>query len=461
MTKLNAIKSAAIIVLLSLSTLAGADSVQTSAWKKIDVAPGTYQTTDGNGASREITPSCSGGPVCAKDPATGKPNCRLGNKQFSFYFKPGKEQKLIVYFDGGGACWDSNTCVTGQQTPVAAYVPELSKAVPSEGLFDLKNKKNPYRNWSIAVIPYCTGDIHFGSNDQDYTDFTGAVTGVPGGTVTLHHRGFDNFLYVRDWLMSRYSGEDNEDDDKEDKDDHEEKDGKIKELLVTGSSAGGYGAAFAYPHLKQAFPEANGYLMADGSSGVISEVLMQQALRLPEARWGATQNVVTTIPQMNGIFDLPAGQFAPGFYSALAGYYPQDRFSQYTTLFDIVQVLSYNISLKPNDIASWAVISPQVYGAWANQAAGKAFALSSHPNYRFYIAGGCNHTLLSFNDDFYSRQPTPASSFLSWFKALTGEEENGTHPDNWVNSFCAGCTNPQTPPTAQEVNACLQRSLSR
>lgn len=125
MSGLNAIKSAVMFVFLSLSAVAWADAPQKSAWKKIDVAPGTYQTTDGNDIAREITPSCSGGPVCTIDPATGRPNCRLGNKQFSFYFKPGKEEKLIVYFDGGGACWDSNTCVTGQQTPVPAYVPEV------------------------------------------------------------------------------------------------------------------------------------------------------------------------------------------------------------------------------------------------------------------------------------------------------------------------------------------------
>lgn len=326
--------------------------------------------------------------MCTADPATGKPICRLGNKQFSFYYKPGKDKKkLIVYFDGGGACWDSNTCVTGAQTRLPTYVPELSRTVPTEGMFDLSNNKNPYRNWSMAIIPYCTGDIHFGSNDQNYTDFTGAVTGVTGGTVTLHHRGFDNFLYVRDWLMSRYRGGDKKGHG-EAKHDHVEKEGKIKKLLVTGSSAGGYGALFAYPHLRQAFPEADGYLMSDGSSGVISDELLQQALRLPEARWGATQNVVTNIPQMNGIFGLPANSFAPAFYSALATFYPQDRFAQYTTLFDIVQVLFYNISLNQDNIPAWSAISPQVYADWSNQAVGKSFALSALPNYRFYIAGG-------------------------------------------------------------------------
>ena len=199
MKNLKAIKSAVVILLLSFAGIAAADSENYGKWKKIDVAPGTYQTTDGNGDAREIAPSCSGGPVCAPD-ASG-PNCRLGDKQFSFYYKPGKEKKLLVFFDGGGSCWDSNTCVTGQLTPLAAYVPELKDALSTQGLFDQNNPQNPYRDWSMVAIPYCTGDIHLGSKVQDYTDFTGAVTGAPGGTVTLHHRGFDNFLYVREWLM--------------------------------------------------------------------------------------------------------------------------------------------------------------------------------------------------------------------------------------------------------------------
>lgn len=48
----------------------------------------------------------------------------------------------------------------------------------------------------MVVVPYCTGDIRWGSNDAHYTDYTGAVTGTPGGQVTIHHRGFDNFLFL-------------------------------------------------------------------------------------------------------------------------------------------------------------------------------------------------------------------------------------------------------------------------
>lgn len=452
MKSAKTIKNPLILLMLFFGFVSVASADESRDWKKIDVAPGTYQTTDGNGVAREITPSCSGGPVCTTN-AAGVQSCRLGNKDFSFFFKPGKEKKkLVVFFDGGGSCWDSNTCVTGQQTPLSAYVPEL-KGISTQGLFDQSNPKNPYRDWNIAVLPYCTGDIHWGSKDQAYTDFTGRITGTQGGTVTIHHRGFDNFLYVREWLMNHFA----EKEEKKEKGEDDNEAENINKLLVTGSSAGAYGAAFAYPHLKQAFPRANGYLLADAGNGVISDALLQQAVRLPDERWGASRNLVRNIPGMDGIFNQPADRFAPAYFSALAGFYPQDRFSQYTTLFDVIQALFFNISLNQNNIAAWGNLTPQVYGAWTNQMVNFAFITAANPNYRFYIASGCNHTVLRFNDDYYSTQTTQVPSFLNWFKALTKEGEDGAPPANWVNSFCSGCA---IPPTAQEVGTCLQRSFS-
>lgn len=452
MKNLIAIKSAVLVFLLSFAGFAAADSKNHGEWEKIDVAPGTYQTTDGNGVAREIAPSCSGGPVCTPD-ANGRPNCRLGDKQFSFYYKPGKEKKLLVFFDGGGSCWDSNTCVTGQVVaPEGSYVPELKDSVSTQGLFDQNNPQNPYRDWSMVAIPYCTGDIHLGSKDQDYADFTGAVTGTPGGTVTIHHRGFDNFLYVREWLMQRFDEEGGDKKRKGRKDD----DDSVKRLLVTGSSAGAYGAVFSYPHLKQAFPKAEGYLMADAGNGVVSDTLLEQALRQPTARWGATNNLVHAIPGLDGIFDMPPDRFAQGFYTALARYYPQDRFSQYSTLFDVIQTLFYNISLNQNEIGVWFDFVPRI-GPWATQMANNVeVTAAANPNYRFYIAPGCNHTVLRFNDDFYGTQSGQAPSFLSWFKALTKDGEDGAYPDNWINQRCPECA----APTPLEIGACLQRSFS-
>lgn len=451
MSFVRTLKVALSIFLGALVGMAYGDEANVSAWQKIDVAAGVYQVTDGNGVQRQIAPSCSGGPVCKVDAVTGQTSCREGNKQFSFYFKPGKEHKLLVFFDGGGACWDANTCITGNQTRLPAYVPELNRNSDPRnagGLFDTTNVANPYRNWSVAVIPYCTGDIHWGSKDVSYTDFTGAATGVVGGQAVIHHRGFDNFLYVRDWLKKRYSAGSAEGED--------EDESPINRLLVTGSSAGAYGAAFAYPHLKQAFPNAKGYLLGDGGNGVITDSLLQQAVQ-GDGRWGISQNLAHWIPGMNALITTAADRFVENYYFALAGYYRGDRFSQYTTRWDAVQTLFYNIMLNQNNIPAWGQLTPSVYGAWAYQMLNHLSTTSTSPNYRYYVGEGCDHTALRFSDDFYKTNSTQAVNFLSWFKALT-KEEHGGYPSAWQNSYCVGC---ETPPTQQAVSACFQRSFAR
>lgn len=446
----RAIKTCVVLLLILFAPLVFADKSAT--WQKIDVPLTTFETTDGNGVERLIAPSCSAGPVCAPDPATGKPVCRLGEKQFSFYFKPGKSKKLLVYFDGGGACWDSNTCITGALTPLPAYVPELrpnNNPATMGGLFDLVNPDNPYRDWSMAVIPYCTGDVHWGSKDTAYTDYTGAVTGTPGGQVTIHHRGFDNFLYVRSWLQKRYGKNAR----------HEGNEEGLKKLLVTGSSAGAYGAVLDFPHLRLAFPEAKAYVLADGGAGVVTDGFLQQAVQ-DLNRWGAQQNIAHWIPGMDALPSTPADRFFPLYYAALAGYYPQDRFSEYNTHWDIVQTLVLNIMLNQNDIPSWSHITPGVYGGWVQGMQNNIFLNAVHSNFRYYVAPGCNHTVLRFSDDFYK---PGSASFLSWFKALTkdpADEDDDTRVAQtaWKNIFCENCSLPPQPP---EISACLARSFSR
>lgn len=425
--------------------VAHADS-ESGAWKKIDVAPGVYKVKDGNGVSRKISPSCSGGPVCTIDPVTGAASdCHLGNTQYSFYYKKGSVKNLLVYFDGGGACWDTNTCVTGNETRLASYVAELgpdSDPAGKGGLFNLSNQDNPYRDWSMVVVPYCTGDIHWGSNDVNYSDDTGAVTGTPGGTVTIHHRGFDNFLYVRNWIKQRFA--------------QGEEDDGVSKILVTGSSAGAYGAAFAYPHLKQLFPTTKGYLMSDAGNGVVTDGFLDQAIDVPAARWGVQSNLAHWIPGMDSVPSTPANQFLDTYYYSLASYYKADRFSQYTTVWDAVQTLFYNIMINQNDIAAWAQITPAVYGAWAQQMVNNVFtAAAGNSNYRFYVAEGCNHTLLRFDDDYYKPATNQDVAFLNWFKALT--RDDATSAAVWHNTFCQNCL---TPPTQEQVGACLGRSFA-
>src|SRR5690606_13478090 len=96
------------------------------------------------------------------------------------------------------------------------------------GIFDLANSRNPVRDWSFVFVPYCTGDVHSGANTATYTDPDS------GEAFTIEHRGADNFRVVLEWIRQNFAAP--------------------EQILVTGSSAGAYGAATHYGRIREVFP---------------------------------------------------------------------------------------------------------------------------------------------------------------------------------------------------------------
>jgi hypothetical protein len=99
--------------------------------------------------------------------------------QLRYYYRKGTADGLVVLFNGGGACWNAATCskprlagdrafFSGKddQDAVGVYKAEL---LPGDGparmtgLLDRANPQNPVRDWSLLIVPYCTGDVPSGS----------------------------------------------------------------------------------------------------------------------------------------------------------------------------------------------------------------------------------------------------------------------------------------------------------
>ena len=104
----------------------------TGQWEKITIPHGTY-FVEVNGEDREIQPSCALDFLVPDDPDG------VDGQEYSFYFKPGKADKLLVFFNGGGACWDATTCVDSLSNPNPFKVvshPFMSLAVETWGCFE-------------------------------------------------------------------------------------------------------------------------------------------------------------------------------------------------------------------------------------------------------------------------------------------------------------------------------------
>lgn len=403
--------------LLLLLPLAGQAHDREESWQKIN-AP-QQATVQVNGAERQVHPGCA-----------------FEGDDYAFYYKEGKSDKLAIFFNGGGACWDTNTCLISLNPPTdnipPAYVPtdDIAHNDPTlhQGMFEFDNPENEYAEWSMLYLPYCTGDVHFGSKDTAYPV-------GPGLTQTIRHRGFDNFLYARQWLVNHLEAEDGD---------------SPRKVLVTGASAGAYGAVLNYPYIKKSFPEAKGYLLADGGSGVLTDSLIEDAMRGSTSAWNFDNNFATWVPGLASVTGLDAPSFLPAVYSALTNHYPNDKFSQYSTVFDLIQVMFYNIMLNTDNPNLWIKeeVIAGLFNDWTSGMLMNSYTLAAAPNYRFFVAPGCQHTILRSNEMYNEDANTVAGiSFNEWFEDLTkGRKYKGSN--DWNNLSCTdeGClTIPLTP----------------
>ncbi|MBI5628856.1 MAG: hypothetical protein HY953_08040, partial [Candidatus Rokubacteria bacterium] len=129
----------------------------------------------------QVDAPAPGGTV-AYDGQTLQPICSRGTP-YIYWAKRGSEdgvKKLLVYYQGGGACWDSLTCADATGAFDDEVVPGDNPANTTTGFGDLTNPANPFHDWNAVFISYCTGDVHWGHNFKGY------------GSFSIRHNGFDN-----------------------------------------------------------------------------------------------------------------------------------------------------------------------------------------------------------------------------------------------------------------------------
>lgn len=155
---------------------------------------------------------------------------RCGNGTTTGYalqLEPGAT-RLVFYLQGGGACWEAGGCyglkaaTHLEETVGEATVLAEAKAMPQ--LFSRDDADNPFRDASFVYVPYCTGDLHAGDRAMTYDWF---------GPKTLHHRGAANVQAVLNDLVPRSAG--------------------VNHVVLTGASAGGFGATLNWWRVQQAF----------------------------------------------------------------------------------------------------------------------------------------------------------------------------------------------------------------
>jgi hypothetical protein len=166
---------------------------------------------------------------------------------------------VLVYMQGGGACWDLNTCftinsavhITGGygQSDFTTDIGTLSMSY----LFQ-RVAANPFQNASWIYVPYCTGDLHDGAHVAMYD-----------ATHVVHHVGRTNASALLPRVAATRPNAD--------------------VVWLLGISAGGYGVAFDWDLGRAAWPRATVHSLADSSPLVTMEPTRWPAM---QASWQMT-----------------------------------------------------------------------------------------------------------------------------------------------------------------------------
>ncbi|MBN2032018.1 MAG: hypothetical protein JW836_01985 [Deltaproteobacteria bacterium] len=359
-------------------------------WTEITPGPTEFM-------GRELNPTCSGAP--GTDPT------------FKFFVKGGPVNNLVVFFDGGGACWDTMNCIY-----YLTYSPEADETVEDQsqvnGIFDFSNPANPFIDWNFVFIPYCTGDIHWGSADKTYPGYYGE------DSYTIHHRGFDNFLVVLKWIIEHFE--------------------KPQKIFVTGSSAGSYGALMGFPYIQEAYPKSMASMLGDAGFGVVTQDFQDVQIY----NWGFEGNLPGWIPG----FERPFSDYSIAeMYQMIGRYYTHRKIGQFTTAWDGTQAFFYNVMINTGDPLEWGNFRP-AWCDWHEQMLENAYVAAEAPNYRYYVAAGTYHTILAY-PEFYE-EDSAGVPFVDWIKAMVenqgGTKGHGAMP--WTNSECFDCEAPMPCP---------------
>ncbi len=167
---------------------------------------------------------------------------------------------LAIYMEGGGACFNTFSCLANPDSiPANKFDPG-----PFGGLFDDQNPDNPMMDYNFIYMPYCTGDVFFGSQaDGD----------VPGGPQDQQFVGHDNTLIALERIADTFPNP--------------------ADVVATGESGGGFGAAANYDTIASFFPN-NDVILIDDSGPIFRDQYLAPCL---QQQWRDVWNVDVSLPQ--------------------------------------------------------------------------------------------------------------------------------------------------------------------
>jgi hypothetical protein len=157
------------------------------------------------------------GPLCL----TGKP--------YTMATRDEGTEDLMIFLQGGGACW-FNLC---------AATEEADPGIPAAGVLNPALAENPLKGISTAYLPYCDGGLFASDADVDTNN---------DGVADRFHHGLKNLSAGLDVTARTFPSP--------------------RRIILVGVSGGGYGTLFALPLVRNLYPGVPIEVVNDSGIGI-------------------------------------------------------------------------------------------------------------------------------------------------------------------------------------------------
>jgi hypothetical protein len=304
--------------------------------------------------------------------------CSRGT-DYAYWVRKGSVNKVVIDFIGGGACWNALTCSVADAIfeDSVESVRERIEGSDKAGFYDDTNPANPFRDWYHVVIPYCTGDVHWGDSVSVYNE-------GQANEITINHKGAVNSRAVLDWVYANFE--------------------EPEQIMVTGCSAGAYGAALWSAFVMEHYPTSQVFQFGDSGAGIITEEFFRDSF----PSWQAELAFPTFIPELDpdevDILDTAL----PDLYAGIANHFTDQWTSQYNTTFDWNQHFYYQ-AMGGGPVEEWS----EKMLAFVDEIETRA------ENFAAFIAPGDQHCILPY-ENFYTVEANGVK-LTDWLDELLAE----------------------------------------
>ncbi|MDB4989405.1 MAG: hypothetical protein JWN04_4583 [Myxococcaceae bacterium] len=307
--------------------------------------------------------------------------CRDGSKAGIAVSLESSSKKLMIFLEGGGACFDPISCLANPANTSGM------QAEQTAGIWDRSNSQNPVRDWNFVYVPYCTGDTHAGAKPD------GMVAGV-GPQKFVGYLNMQKFL---NRIVPTFKD--------------------ATDVLLTGISAGGFGAAQNAVLVQRAFSNVKVRAVDDSGPPLSKDAIAPCLQDKWRTTWGLDQSYLDDCGA-----DCPKkDDFAQDYGLFLAKTFA-DRSSG---LIESAQdsIISGFFGAGLNNCTGVVLLTPVPGDVFQKDLLAFREKVKPYSSFSTYIPSGTQHTWLS-NPTFYTGT-AGGTKLVDWFTKIVNNEVPG------------------------------------